>query len=78
METSLYKIYNFIDTNYSSQIKKIRADLLITQEELASMIGVTFATVNRWEMGHHEPSMKQKRAIRDLCKKKKVPWEVDQ
>jgi putative transcriptional regulator len=34
---------------------------------MADMLGVTFATVNRWENGKHEPSIKQKRAIRDLC-----------
>ena len=76
METFLYKTYNFVDMNYADQIKKIRADLLITQEELASMLKVTFATVNRWEKGRHEPSMRQKRALRDLCQKKKVKWEV--
>lgn len=75
METKIYKTYNLRDMNYSIQIRKIRDRLLVTQEELASMLGVTFATVNRWEMGHHEPSMKQKRAIRDLCRKKKIPFE---
>ena len=64
--------------NYSEQVKKIRAELLVTQEELASMLGVTFATLNRWENGHHEPSMKQKRTLREFCKKNKVSWEVDQ
>ncbi|MBO4540780.1 MAG: helix-turn-helix transcriptional regulator [Bacilli bacterium] len=60
--------------NYQKQIKRIRNELLITQEELAAMLGVTFATVNRWENGHHEPTIKQQRRIRDLCKKKHVPY----
>lgn len=55
--------------DYSKLIKRVRDELLVSQEELAKMLGVTFATVNRWENGHHEPSIKQKRAIRDLCKK---------
>jgi len=63
--------------NYSALIKKIRNELLITQTELAEMLGVTFATVNRWERGHHEPTIKQKRALRDLCRKKRITWEVD-
>ena len=63
--------------NYSEQVKKIRAELLVTQEELASMLGVTFATLNRWENGHHEPSMKQKRTLREFCKKNKIFWEVE-
>lgn len=63
--------------NYSEQIKAIRESLLVTQAELAEMLDVTFATVNRWEKGHHIPTIKQKRAIRDLCKKKKIKWEVE-
>ena len=63
--------------NYSEQVKKIRVELLVTQEELASMLGVTFATLNRWENGHHEPSMKQKRTLREFCRKNKVSWEVE-
>ena len=58
--------------NYAEQIKAIRESLLVTQTELAEMLGVTFATINRWEKGHHEPSIKQRRAIRDLCKKHKI------
>ncbi len=58
--------------DYSALVKRIRSELLVTQTELAEMLGVTFATVNRWEKGHHEPSIKQKRAIRDLCSKKKI------
>ncbi len=62
--------------NYSEQIKAIRESLLITQTELAEMLGVTFATVNRWERGHHTPTIKQKRALREFCKKNKIKWEV--
>lgn len=63
--------------DYSEQIKTIRENLLVTQTELAEKLGVTFATVNRWENGHHIPTIKQKRALRDLCKKKKIKWEVE-
>ena len=60
--------------NYPALIKKIRNELLITQTELAEMLGVAFATVNRWERGHHEPTLRQKRALRDLCKRKRIPF----
>lgn len=63
--------------NYSEQIKLIRSSLLVTQTELAEMLGVTFATINRWERGHHEPTIKQKRNLRELCKRKKIKWEVN-
>ena len=58
--------------DFPALIKGIRADLLITQTELADILGVSFATVNRWENGHHEPTIKQKRALKVLCQKKKI------
>ena len=61
--------------DYSSLIKRIREELLVTQTELAEMLNVSFATVNRWENHHHEPTIKQKRNLRELCKKKKIRWE---
>lgn len=58
--------------NYAQKIKEIRETLLLSQEELAKELGITFATVNRWENGHHEPTIKMKKVIRDYCKKKKI------
>lgn len=58
--------------NYARLIKVIRDRLLVTQSELAQMLGVSFATINRWENGHHEPTIKAKRKIRELCKKAKI------
>jgi DNA-binding transcriptional regulator YiaG len=37
-------------------IRDIRLNLGLSQEEFASLIGVTFSTVNRWENGHAKPS----------------------
>ena len=47
-------------------IKQIREELLLTQEEFAKKLGVSFETVNRWENGRHEPTMKAKRKIKRL------------
>lgn len=55
---------------YPERIKAVRESLLVTQEELAAELGVTPITVCRWETGKVEPSMKAKKAIRDLCKRK--------
>jgi DNA-binding transcriptional regulator YiaG len=63
--------------DYSKTIKRIRDTLLVTQVELAEMLGVSFATVNRWEKGHHEPTITQKRKIRDFCRKHKVTMEEE-
>ena len=64
-----------LNMDWSGIVKRIRNTLLVTQVELAEELGVSFATVNRWEKGHHEPSIKQKRAIRDFGRKHKVKLE---
>ncbi len=63
--------------DYSKVVKHIREELLLTQVELAAELGVSFATVNRWEKGHHQPTIKQKRALRDYCKKKRIILEEE-
>lgn len=61
--------------NYSKAIKALREELILSQVEMAKMLGVSFATVNRWENGHHEPTYKAKREIVSLCKKHKIQIE---
>lgn len=46
-------------------IKKIRADLGLNQEQLASLMGISPVTVNRWENGKANPSfMAQNQALK--------------
>lgn len=61
--------------NYPEIIKKLRTKLLVTQTELAELLGCSFSSVNRWEKGHHEPTMKAKRKIMKLCKENKIEVE---
>lgn len=42
--------------NFPEQVKKVRRQLGLSQEELAHALGVSFATVNRWENGKTRPS----------------------
>jgi len=37
-------------------VRTTRTELGLTQEQLASKLGVTFASVNRWENGRVTPS----------------------
>ena len=52
--------------NYSKLIKQYREKKIITQEELAKILGVSFISVNRWENGHFEPTTRIKRKLHAL------------
>ncbi len=52
--------------NYQEKIKEYREKTLVTQTELAKKLGVSFASVNRWEKGRFEPTMKIKRKLKTL------------
>ena len=47
--------------SYAEAIKALRKKMLLTQEELALQLGVAFISINIWENGHCEPTMKIKR-----------------
>ena len=42
--------------NLPELVKEVRRQLGLSQEELAHSLGVSFATVNRWENGKTNPS----------------------
>lgn len=48
---------------YSEGIKELRKKLILTQTEFAKCLGVSFQSVNRWEKGKHEPTIKMKRKL---------------
>lgn len=52
--------------NYPEKIKEYREKVLLTQVELAKKLGVSYASVNRWEKGTFEPTMKIKRKLKKL------------
>ncbi|HEY3319921.1 MAG TPA: helicase-related protein [Planctomycetota bacterium] len=45
-----------VPDNYASRIKRLRTELDLTQSELADRMGVSFASVNRWENEQTKPS----------------------
>jgi DNA-binding transcriptional regulator YiaG len=53
------------DTN-GTDVRHIRQQLRMTQEEFAHAIAVTASTVNRWENAHAFPSRLARRAIDEL------------
>jgi DNA-binding XRE family transcriptional regulator len=54
--------------DYQRLVKELRNKLILSQQEFADLLGVSFASINRWETGRHEPTIKVKRKIVELCK----------
>lgn len=54
--------------NYPAILRATRAALNLTQEQLAERLGVSFATVNRWEGGGNKPQRAAKEAILALAR----------
>jgi transcriptional regulator with XRE-family HTH domain len=42
--------------NFSERVKRLRGGLGLTQSQLAELLGVSFASVNRWENSQSRPS----------------------
>lgn len=63
--------------NYQKLVKQLRDKLILTQTELAELLDVSFASINRWETGKFNPTTKIKRKIVELCKENKIDLETD-
>ena len=54
-------------------IKNIREYLRLSQADFAEKLGVTFATVNRWENGRALPTKLAQATLYEYCKEQNVP-----
>lgn len=61
---------------YSKAIKKLRNKLILTQTEFGKLLGVSFATINRWEGGKFKPTIKLRRKLAPYFEKYGI--EVDE
>ncbi|HNR36218.1 MAG TPA: helix-turn-helix transcriptional regulator [Candidatus Hydrogenedentes bacterium] len=57
------------ETGFSSLVKEIRRQLSLSQEDLARLLGVSYATVNRWENRQSKPSKLAKARFETFCKR---------
>ena len=57
----------YIRNNYPSLLKKVRKQLGFSQEDLARKLGVSYATINRWENGQVKPSKLAKAQLDSFC-----------
>ena len=52
---------------FSDQVKYVRNQLKLSQKKFADLLGVSFATINRWENSKNEPSQLAKNSFYDFC-----------
>ena len=73
---------NAADRNVSRLVLVLRQQLALSQEDLARQLGVSFATVNRWENGHNIPSRLAQAQLTAFCEKMiaggKLVWPESQ
>ena len=63
--------------NFQERVKDVRRQLGLSQEELAHALGVSFATVNRWENGKTVPSKLAQRQFEQFCKEQVKKGSLD-
>ena len=62
--------------SFAEDLKKIRRKAFLTQEAFAKELGVSFATVNRWETGKAKPTLKAMKLIDDYCKERNIDFDI--
>lgn len=60
---------------FANKLKYVRDRLKISQEHLSKELGVSFATVNRWESGRFMPNYKALKAFEDFCSKNDIHFK---
>jgi putative transcriptional regulator len=58
-----------INPDYPSLVKEVRRQLALSQEDLARELGVSYATVNRWENGLSKPSKLARAQLDAFCER---------
>ena len=64
--------------NYPKALKRLRAKLDLSQEDLAKILNVSFMSVNRWENGKHEPTIIIKEKLNDLFEENNIKLESEE
>ena len=70
MQIQLYKggVMTIESKKFSKLVKEVRRQLSLSQEGLAHRLGVSFATINRWENSKTTPSRLAMAQFDSLCK----------
>ena len=62
--------------DFSEKVKYVRATLLITQKELAKLIGVSNVTICRWETQGLKPTFLDEKKFEKFCNESNIKFEV--
>lgn len=64
--------------DFAEKVKYVRTMLKLSQEDFAHELGVSFATINRWENGNYNPSRLARKAFEEYCKKNNVSFPKEE
>lgn len=64
--------------SFCDDIRELRQKCFLSQEAFAKELGVSFATVNRWESGKTKPTYKTMKLIDGFCKKNMIDFDIIQ
>jgi len=67
--TYIRRRFNGVNDFNRDRIRELRMSMNMTQENFAHEIGVTFATVNRWENGRTTPNRVAQKVLQQMEKK---------
>jgi putative transcriptional regulator len=62
--------------SFCHDMKAIRQKCLMSQTEFAYAIGVSFATISRWESGKNKPNFKTMKLINNFCETNGIDFDV--
>lgn len=60
---------------FADQVKYVRDQLKLSQGKLADMLGVSFATINRWENSKNAPSKLAQTSFYEFCESNFIDTE---
>lgn len=61
---------------FADKVKHVRATLLLSQEQLAEKLGVSYVTVSRWETKAIEPQFLTKAKFDKFCEENGISFDL--
>lgn len=60
--------------NFVEKVRVVREKLFLSQVDLGKELGVSYATINRWEQGKTQPNWQSKKIFHELCEKNDIKF----